>query len=486
MSVEQLGVLTTTRFDASRLINRDDNTLEAGLNLAVKPKPVSAEVKNNLEHSKSTNSVVNKSSTEKTTPLPSINTIPNVLNIDFNKLAKQESNSKIKAMHEYFSNVVPTNKNQYTGMFQGYNLIMITAEGFSPYAVNKEVTPTLYKLTHEGFVFNNFYTPLWWASTSDGEYVACTGLIPKSGVTSFYLSGSNSMPFALGNQFKSLGYDTNAYHNHTYTYYKRHISHPNMGYDYKGVGNGLNITERWPESDVEMMEVTIPEYIDQKTFHTYYMTVSGHMNYTFMGNSMSTKNKAVVDGLPYSMEAKAYLACNVELDRALKKLIEELEDKGIADKTVIALSADHYPYGLEKDKIDELAGHEVETNFELYKNHFILWTESMTKPIQVDKVCSSLDIMPTLCNLFGLPYDSRLFMGSDIFSTADPLVIFSNRSFITDKVMYNSKTKKVSYLTDAKLPDNYIKTMNQIINNKFVISESILNEDYYGYLLLDE
>jgi phosphoglycerol transferase MdoB-like AlkP superfamily enzyme len=231
------------------------------------------------------------------------------------------------------------------------------------------------------------------------------------------------------------------------------------------------------------MEVTIPEYIDDQPFHTYYMTVSGHMNYTFMGNSMSTKNRDIVEDLPYSMEAKAYIACNVELDRALELLINELEDKGIADKTVIALSADHYPYGLEKNKIDELAGHEVEENFELYQNNFILWSASIEKPIVINKACSSLDIIPTLSNLFGLPYDSRLFMGRDILSDSTPLVIFANRSFIDDKVAYNSLNKEIIKLTEDKLPEDYIDKMNQIVNNKFLMSESILEEDYYRYLL---
>ncbi len=491
MGVEQLGLLTATRYDVEQLLFRHDNygSLETGLVI----DSASSGIPNGNEKEMAKNKVIVKqpvvtSVTMNVTPTPTptpapIDTSPNVLDIDFAALAEQESNTTIKKMHEYFASSVPTNKNKYTGLFEGFNLILLTAEGFSPYAVDKEITPTLYKLVHEGFVFQNFYTPLWWASTSDGEYVACTSLLPKEGVTSFIESGSNAMPFALGTQFGSLGYRCRAYHNHTYTYYKRHISHPNMGYLYKGVGNGLELTESWPESDLEMMEKTIPEYIKDQPFHTYYMTVSGHMNYTFMGNQMATKNREVVEKLPYSMESKAYLACNVELDRALEKLIITLEEKGIADQTVIALSADHYPYGLEKKKIDELAGREIEENFELYQNHFILWSGAIKKPIIIDKACSSLDILPTLYNLFGISYDSRLFMGRDILSDAEPLVIFSNRSFINDKVSYNSTTKEIIKFTGEELPDNYIEKLNQIIKNKFLISESILEKDYYRYIL---
>ena len=70
-----------------------------------------------------------------------------------------------------------------------------------------------------------------------------------------------------------------------------------MGYDYKGVGNGLDMTKTWPESDVEMMEKTIPEYINDSPFHIYYMTVSGHMEYNFSGNYMASKNKDYVKTL---------------------------------------------------------------------------------------------------------------------------------------------------------------------------------------------
>ena len=214
-----------------------------------------------------------------------------------------------------------------------------------------------------------------------------------------------------------------------------------MGYDYKGAnGGGLVVKETWPESDLEMMEVTIPEFIHDEKFHVYYMTVSGHMYYTFAGNYMSAKNKAYVEGLPYSNNVKAYIAAQKELDLALEYLINELDKNGVLDKTVIAMSADHYPYGLTNEEISEVAGHPIEENFELYKNIFILWNSKMEEPVIVDKYCSSLDIMPTLNNLFGIPYDSRLFMGQDILSDATPLIMFGNQSFITDQIMYNSKS----------------------------------------------
>jgi len=459
MSVKKLGLITYMRLDVQRLIfgwspklaEPKENTSEAAVKIADEPEPVIKEIQYNT------------------------------LDINFDELIANEKNEAIKSMHRYFMNVKPTKKNDYTGKFKGYNLILITAESFSPYAVHKDLTPTLYKMIHEGYNFTNFYTPIWGVSTSDGEYVACTGLIPKRGVWSFYISGRKSMPFVLGNQLKSLGYETRAYHNNTYTYYKRNISHPNMGYEYKGVGNGLDIKRSWPASDLEMMEITIPEYIDKKPFHTYYMTVSGHMRYSFTGNAIAAKNRKLVDDLPYSDAAKAYIACQIELDRALEYLLNKLEEAGIADRTLIALSSDHYPYGLELKEIYELAGHKVDSDFELYKNHFILYAKGM-EPVTIDKPCSSLDILPTISNLMGLDYDSRLLMGRDILSDAEPLVIFESKSFITDKGRYNSVKGVFTPNPGVEVNEDYVKSIKDIVDSKFYYSAKILETDYYKYV----
>jgi len=406
----------------------------------------------------------------------------NTMDIPFDDLINTEKNQAIRNMHEYFSSVQPTKKNEYTGRYEGKNLILITAEGFSPYAVRKDITPTLYKMQEEGFKFKNFYTPTWGVSTSDGEYVACTGLLPKEGIWSFYKSSANFMPLAMGNQLKKEGYETKAYHNHYFDYYYRNMSHPNLGYIYKGLGNGLDITETWPESDLEMIELTVPEYIDNEPFHTYYMTVSGHLQYTFTGNYIAAKNRSLVEALPYSNNVKAYLACNIELDKAMERLIQELEKKGIAEDTLIAISPDHYPYGLTLAEINELADSEIKGDYDLEKGVFLLWSKGM-EPVEIDKPCSSLDIIPTLSNLMGLDYDSRLLMGRDILSDSEALVMFPDRSFMTDKVFYNARTNEVKALTGEDIEDSYIKERADTVLSKFKYSALILDSDYYRRIL---
>ena len=165
----------------------------------------------------------------------------------------------------------------------------------------------------------------------------------------------------------------------------------------------------------------------------------------------------------------------------MEYLLNKLEEAGIADRTLIALSSDHYPYGLEINELEELAGHPIEKNFELFKNNFILYTKGM-EPLVIDRPCSSLDILPTLSNLMGLEYDSRLLMGRDIFSDSEPLVVFNNKSFITDKGFYNAESRVFIQKQGAKVDEDYIKATSETVNAKFFYSSRILETNYYKYV----
>lgn len=416
----------------------------------------------------------------------------NILDIDFDQLENNEVNETIKTLHQYFKGVTPTEQNEYTGIFKGKNLIYITAEGLDTIAIDKDITPTLYKMVNSGFIFKNYYQPLFTVSTSDGEYMYLNSLIPKEGVWSFYRSSNIKMPFSLGTEFNKLGYDAvNAYHDHTYTYYNRDESHPNLGFNiYKGCGNGLETLmncKRWPESDVEMIDATINDYIDKDKFMIYYMTVSGHLNYTFSGNSMSYKNKDVVKDLPYSDNVKAYIAANVELDRALEKLLGYLTEKGKLDDTVIVVSPDHYPYGLKTYELNEVSKTDRSDKFEMFHTSLILYNSAMKENKVVEKYVSSIDVLPTVYNLFGVNYDSRLLMGTDALSESEGLVMLSDRSWINENGSYNSMTGKFTSFKEG-LPEDYVSKINAKVYGKFTTSSLILYEkngkylDYYSKL----
>lgn len=432
----------------------------------------------------------------------------NKMELDFTATSDLVGGSTLENMHNYFSSKTASQQNEYTGMFKGKNLIQITAEAFSPYVISKELTPTLYKLTHEGFVFTNYYQPGWGQSTTGGEFAHMTGIIPTwvNGNLSFYASHQDYMPFALGNQFRALGYTTVAYHNNSYTYYNRHLTHPNLGYDYYGQGNGLTLTvPGWPYSDLEMMELTAPAYIEDyvntgKPFHAYYMSVSGHANWGW-GNAMSAKNReAAVAAYPNaSQPVQGYIAANLELEYALTYLLEQLEAAGIADDTVICMTADHYPYALVTDEVDyyqELSGkQDSELDISRYKNTWLLWSGSMESSVTVNTPCSAIDILPTVSNLFGLEFDSRLMSGHDVFaqnynasqaSTCMPLVILpTNRgySWITAAGTYDAKPRTFTPNPGITVADDYVKTVSSLIDAKYSYARQLIQYDYAGVVL---
>ena len=487
---DKLGVITSTKLDIKNFIfganeKLDDITDKQEIpDLGEKPTEDSTEnsTENGTENSTGNNTDGEEPTTEENNPPVEEPIVyePNVLNIDLEAFSANTSDENIKWLNDYIAACEPTKKNEYTGMFEGYNLILLTAESFSPWAVSEKYTPTLYKLVNSGFVFNNFYLH-GWTATTQGEYILCTGLLGngRGKASPFENTVDKYMGMCMGTIMNKYDYVTYAYHNHTYTYYNRDATHPNMGYIYKGNGSGVDIPKTWPESDLGMMELTMDEYIDQQPFHAYYMTVSGHKDYTFIDNYMSYQNRDLVADLEGTEEMRAYVACNIELDKALEYIIKRLEEKGIADKTVIAFAADHYPYGLKDQLVAEIGQEEAEQWYGLQKNHLVIWSASMTEPVYVDKVCSSADIIPTLLNLMGVEYDSRLYSGKDILSDSPGLVVFNDMGFMTDYCIYNSKLDKVRQTTDVEVPADYINQINALVKNQWNAAGKIIQVDYY-------
>lgn len=410
--------------------------------------------------------------------------------IDFTALADSTDSDILKATDEYLSNATPTRKNNYTGLLKDYNLITICAESFCPWFISEELTPTLYKLSHTGILFENYYGTFQ-SVTTNGEYTMCMGLYPDMSRTktdsSFNVAGTNYLPFCLGNALKGMGYQAWGYHDYIGDFYNRNITHANMGYTFKTADSGLAMKIDWPSSDLEMMEASVDDYINSgEPFHAYYMTFSGHYQYNW-DNAMSAKNRDAVKDLPYSEPVKAYIACNLELEYALEYLMQRLEQAGVADKTCIVLTNDHYPYGLTEDEYNELAGQTLDTTFEKYRNSFICYVPGLSENIVVDEYCSTADILPTLLNLFGVDYDSRLLAGTDVLSSGLHVAVLSDKSFLTKAFRYDAGTETVipadeNTTVSGKLAEAY----RLYVDSRFQLSGNILNSDYYAHVFSKE
>ena len=410
--------------------------------------------------------------------------------IDFTALAGSAGSDILKATDEYLANATPTRKNNYTGLLKGYNLITICAESFCPWFISEELTPTLYKLSHTGIIFENYYGTFQ-SVTTNGEYTLCMGLYPDMSRTktdsSFNVAGTNYLPFCLGNALKDMGYQAWAYHDYIGDFYNRNITHANMGYTFKAADSGLDVKIDWPSSDLEMMEASVDDYLSSREpFHAYYMTFSGHYQYNW-DNAMSAKNHDAVKDLPYSEPVKAYIACNLELEYALEYLMQRLEEAGVADKTCIVLTNDHYPYGLTEAEYNELAGQTLDTTFEKYRNSFICYVPGLSENIVVDEYCSTADILPTLLNLFGVDYDSRLLAGTDVLSSGAHVAVLSDKSFLTKTFRYNAGTETVIPADEnTTVSDELAEAYRLYVDSRFQLSGNILNSDYYAHVFARE
>ncbi|MCI7659729.1 LTA synthase family protein [Flintibacter sp.] len=435
---------------------------------------------------------------------PVIDTSPNVMDVDLDSLAANAPNEDVSWLANYFSSASPTRKNEYTGMFKGYNVIQLVIEGFSGYAIDPELTPTLYKLANEGFVFNNYYTALHYTSTSNGECQTLLGLYPKNGnpitMKRTGVLGTNAY-FSLAQQLGREGYQILGYHGN-YDMYGRQASHTNLGYTWKQFGTGLDVDTTssgeiaWPARDTQVIENSVDDYINSdQPFHVYYLTISGHMPYS--NNRIVQPYLDQVRALPYSQTTQNYMATVMEVDRALELLLQKLEEAGKLDKTLIIATGDHIPYS-NAGVLEELSGrtfgsskdlealNESAIDFDVYKNTLILWSASMEEPVQVDKPCCQVDILPTVSNLLGLEYDSRMLSGRDILSDSEGLVIFTSRSWRSDRGFYNRYTQTFTPAEGVTMTqeeqDQYVSTMKKLVEYKLACTPMIVENDFYNLL----
>lgn len=416
-----------------------------------------------------------------------------MLDIDFASLP--DDGAAIRELDEYVQTVVPSSKNAYTGLFQGMNLIFLSAEAFSAEAIDPVYTPTLYRMATKGMQFLDYYQPAG-SGTIGGEFQNIFGLLSVDGGATFEEQVGKNNYYTLGSFLDREGYFGIAYHNNDYTYYSRHRTHNAIGYSegFYGYGNGVEkyVEPTWPESDLLMIQGTLWEYIAHRPFNAYYMTVSGHSNYYYNANDMSRKNWAAVEDMDATEPIKGYIACNIELDKAMEYLIETLEMAGLADETVIVISADHFPYGLDDDAplgqmpyLTELYGYEPTTYLERDHNRLLIWSGLLEKrePIVVKTPVCSIDILPTLCNLFGVEWDSRLLPGRDVFSDREAVVFNLSYDWKTVLGTYTARNGHFEAAAPGIIvPEGYIEYINDVVADKIRYCKGIVRNDYYEHL----
>ncbi|MFA5604217.1 MAG: LTA synthase family protein [Bacilli bacterium] len=396
------------------------------------------------------------------------------------ELIKNETSTKIKNLHEFYINQPITPKNEMTGIFKDKNLIYIMIEAFDMIAINKELTPTLYKLYNEGISFDNYYAPKYSCTTGESEYIGLTSIIPSSTVCTPNSYKNNDYSTSIFKIFNDQTYHSTSYHNYSDKFYDRTVLHKNMGSIKFYNDDDLDIKRIWGwPSDLNLMKEAVPHFIDEEKFFSFIITSTTHFPYDEDGHvGVVLDHWSKVKDLPYNVKIKRYMAKAIELDLSLQYLIEILEEKGILEDTVLVLFGDHHPLNMEYRYLNEASPINRLEDFNIDKLPFIIYN-SGTEPQLISKTASTFDILPTIANLFDLDYDPRYYVGKDLFSEEETIVIFTTGSWITDKVMYYSGDG--TYKKLEEVDDDYISKINQKVNNYFSASQQTLDTNYFKY-----
>ena len=387
--------------------------------------------------------------------------------------------------------------NEYTNIFKGKNVIVIHAESLQSIAINKEfdgveVTPNLNKLLKEGIYFSNFYSQVGVGTSSDAEFTFATSLMPSSSGTVF-INYYDREYDTIQKEFKKQDYNVYSMHGNKGTFWNRDIMHQNMGYDIffseesyvidETIGLGLSDKSFFKQSISKIQNIKEegkPYYITLLTLsnHTPFSDLSlmdeydtGYLNGTLIGNYFRSVHYA---------------------DQAMGDFINDLDKEGLLDNTVLVIYGDHdaridYQYYQLMYNYDEETGMiltEEDEGYTPYNEYdyiidkkvpFIIWTKDTNYNTEIDTPMGMIDVYPTLGNMFGL--DGQYQIGNDIMNLDDNTVVFTDGSFITKKIYYDSGQKEAYPISGEAISDDYITKRSEYADTIIEISNNIITYD---------
>lgn len=402
------------------------------------------------------------------------------------QVAQEETNEDMKTIDDYLMSRPISDKNEMTGLLEDKNFIMVMVEAFDYMAIDETLTPTLYKMMHDGWYFTNYYTPKYSCTTGESEFISEVSLIPSGSVCTPNTYVNNTFSEAIFNLFVNKGYYATSYHNWKDEFYYRNTYHLNMGSKAYYDINDLDIDIIWGwQSDYEMVKEAYPLFRDgDDPFFAYLITSSTHFPYdegSELGNRHLNEISEVYPDMPTNI--KRYISKAMELDLAMEYLLNKLEEDGIADDTYIWLFADHHPLKTDLGQIMKWSiGSDIDRseyqNIDRTPN--FLYSSSI-EPKEVDTIASTFDLLPTIANLFDLKYDPRVYVGTDIFGNVNPTVIFPNGDWIIQEGIYRASSGAFTPFTEKEVSNETVESVTKRVNNLFKISNLIYRKDYFKY-----
>lgn len=352
--------------------------------------------------------------------------------------------------------------------------------------------PNIYDFYKTSIALTNFYSR---EKTDIAENFSLTGSYPTNAYINYDFPENKFSP-SLASVLNTLSDDKitcNAFHNGTYTYYNRNKELISVGFDKfyaseqmydMGMPNYLKTGDRNLDSDMieTCKDLMFPT---EKRFYTHITTITMHGQYGFRTNLDEQGYYDELENYGIKLEEQDensnivnehnsfvnYIACVKDFDKALGKIMNELEERNLKDNTVVLLFGDHNTYysGLSNyvkniyntnadnytnlyrvpcmiyhpDK-DEIINFVETNNADKMGSRYVVNTyanskgESVTN-LQVKKFACTADIVPTLFDLIGVNFYSNLYFGNSIFS--DETTMLYSRAynvFITDSAYFSN------------------------------------------------
>lgn len=364
--------------------------------------------------------------------------------------------------------------NEYTGIFDGKNVIAVMMESMDTWLIDEENTPTLYKMMNSGINFKNYNAPFFGAGFTFGsEFAFNTGFFtPVSAISASNFS-TNSFPYALARLFREKGYTANSFHFNSPEFYNRGIMHKSFGYEkYNCVGDfGLEGTEAELDSNMINCDGIYEKMTAQKPFFDFVITYSAHLPY--IGDS--PKLLLAKEIYPERVSENELEELNNikilahDTDEFFRILLEKLEADGLLDDTVIICYTDHFAYGISDDELlKEWKGEDLS-----YRVPAFIYSTKLSHK-DVDKPMMTIDWAPTIANLFRLENDTR-YIGNDVLDPkTDGFAYFETWGWL-DNVMYYVPSKEEIYEGDTL----HIQKQNDRVRQSITVNDTIVLGDYY-------
>ena len=427
--------------------------------------------------------------------------------------------SALKEFNEFYKDVEPPKKNEYTGKFEGKNIIVIHGESIQDFLIGlefngQEVTPNLNKLAKTGMYFNNFYTQVSVGTSSDTEFTFNTSLMPANIGTAFS-DYADKEYVTIPKLLKEKGYYSFAMHGNNGEYWNRRVMHNNLGYDTliakdqyeidEVIGLGLSDVSFFKQSVQKLKKISEEHENYYGTFimltnHTPFSETDkyGEFDVDIKETIINENGEEEVISHPYMEDTKLgnYFKSAHYADYAIGVFLEELEKEGLLENTVIVFYGDHdarlpisnyerlYNYDITtddvKDKDDETYIEFNDYNYELNRKvPFIIWSKDTIEEAQTYSYTMGMyDVMPTLGNMFG--FYNKYALGHDIFNIKDNnIVVFPTGNWLTKDMYYNSQ-KEESYIISSSV----INTEDILANSEYADKLLSVSNDILVYDLI--